>query len=87
MSQLNVLPPQTLVRVSEHMDEIIDFIQKIEHKYTTPDGSVCFDTAAFGPAYGKLQPERQADATSATDAEACATTITTTTIFFSFQGP
>eukprot|EP00039_Didymoeca_costata_P005220 m.79662 g.79662 ORF g.79662 m.79662 type:complete len:550 (-) comp12723_c0_seq3:3-1652(-) len=63
MLQLNVLPPHIHLRVTEHIDEIISFIQGIEaqsHLYEGMDG-LYFDTQAFGRThtYGKLQPNRQ----------------------------
>ena len=70
MSTLNVLPPHALVRVSEHMDEIVKFVEQIcanGHGYQTADGSVYFDTKAFGNTYGKLHPRRQDSSTTSGD--------------------
>lgn len=44
MKQLNVLPPDVLVRVSEYIPEIIEYIKKIVENgygYVAKDGSVC----------------------------------------------
>ncbi|TMW59577.1 hypothetical protein Poli38472_004646 [Pythium oligandrum] len=63
MEQLHVLPPNAITRVSEHMDEIIAYIQQIEQNgfaYAATDGSgVYFNTQRLGDAYGKLDPMRQ----------------------------
>lgn len=63
MTSLGVLPPDAVVRVSDHIDEIQEFISKLVHSglaYANADGSgVYFDTKAFehqGGAYGKLRP-------------------------------
>lgn len=67
MRQLNVLAPTRLLRVTEHLQHIVDFIIAIEkrgHAYLSGD-TVYFDTQAFGGTpsglhvYGKLQPKRQ----------------------------
>jgi hypothetical protein len=58
METLNVKAPDSVTRVTEHMDEIIGFISQIElngYSYVTDDG-VYFDTLAFGDRYGKLAP-------------------------------
>lgn len=54
MTALGVHPPDMVVRVTEHMQGIVDYIQGILDNgmaYETPDG-VWFDTKAFGPLYG-----------------------------------
>jgi cysteinyl-tRNA synthetase len=63
MSALHIKPPTVLTRVSEYMDEIIEFVEGIIKNgfaYES-NGSVYFDTVAFGKskgkAYGKLVPE------------------------------
>mgnify|MGYP002394627267 CR=1 FL=1 len=62
MQALRVAPPMAITRVSEHVPEIIDFIRTIEQRglcYTTPDGSVLFDTGNFkdtGFQYRVLEP-------------------------------
>lgn len=64
MAALNVQPPSAITRVSEHMNEIIAYIQTIEANgfaYAADDGSgVYFHTAQLGDAYGKLDPARHA---------------------------
>lgn len=60
MAALGVRPPTAVVRVSEHVDAIIDHIRAIESRgfaYSAPDGSgVYLDTGRMGHAYGKLRP-------------------------------
>ena len=60
MAALGVRPPTAIVRVSEHIDAIIDHIRAIESRgfaYSAPDGSgVYLDTGRMGDAYGKLRP-------------------------------
>eukprot|EP00041_Stephanoeca_diplocostata_P032150 m.1023176 g.1023176 ORF g.1023176 m.1023176 type:complete len:615 (+) comp24096_c1_seq28:1180-3024(+) len=67
MRLLNVLAPTRLLRVTEHLKHIVDFIAAIEahgHAYLSGD-TVYFDTQAFDSSpsgihvYGKLQPKRQ----------------------------
>ncbi|XP_066983899.1 probable cysteine--tRNA ligase, mitochondrial isoform X3 [Macrobrachium rosenbergii] len=58
MDRLRVLRPSLAPRVTEHVPFITAFIQKIlDNKlaYTVSDGSVYFDTVAFGR-YGKMTP-------------------------------
>ncbi|GLD94979.1 hypothetical protein PINS_up003604 [Pythium insidiosum] len=63
MQLLNIKTPTVMTRVSEYVDEIIEFVQGIiKNGYAyESNGSVYFDTAAFssakGMAYGKLVPE------------------------------
>ena len=63
MSLLNVKRPDVLTRVSEYVPEIITFVEKIIENgfaYRLQDGSVYFDTVAFGNhpnhEYAKLCP-------------------------------
>lgn len=63
MASLNIKTPVVLTRVSEYVDEIVEFVEGIIKNgfaYES-NGSVYFDTAAFGAskgkAYGKLLPE------------------------------
>lgn len=62
MAALHVLAPAAVVRVSEHMDDIIDYVARLERAgfaYAAHDGSgVYFDTRRLGDAYGKLDPSR-----------------------------
>ncbi|XP_064089686.1 probable cysteine--tRNA ligase, mitochondrial isoform X2 [Macrobrachium nipponense] len=58
MDRLRVLRPSLAPRVTEHVPFIVAFIQKIlDNKlaYSVSDGSVYFDTVAFGR-YGKMTP-------------------------------
>ncbi|KAL3319624.1 hypothetical protein Ciccas_001693 [Cichlidogyrus casuarinus] len=63
MKALNILPPNHLVRVSEYIEPIIKFTQQIIDNgfaYSTPSGSVYFDTNKFAQDpkhfYAKLVP-------------------------------
>lgn len=63
MASLNIQSPTVITRVSEYVEEIIEFVQGIIKNgfaYES-NGSVYFDTMAFnkshGKAYGKLLPE------------------------------
>ena len=64
MSSLYVKPPTVITRVSEHLPDIVRYIQEIERKgfaYRAADGSgVYFSTQKLGTRYGKLDPRRQA---------------------------
>lgn len=70
MDTLGVRPPTVLTRVSEYIDEIIEYVQKIVDNgmaYSSC-GSVYFDTQAFisqGHTYGKLNPWAVGSALSA----------------------
>ncbi|XP_053311233.1 probable cysteine--tRNA ligase, mitochondrial [Spea bombifrons] len=57
MAALKVLPPTLYMRVTEHIPQIISFIQQIVangHAYTTPEGNVYFDVESIGGRYGKF---------------------------------
>ncbi|XP_072268105.1 probable cysteine--tRNA ligase, mitochondrial isoform X2 [Pyxicephalus adspersus] len=57
MMALKVLPPTIYMRVTEHIPEIITFIQKIisnGHAYATSQGNVYFDVQSVGERYGKF---------------------------------
>ncbi|XP_068124146.1 probable cysteine--tRNA ligase, mitochondrial [Hyperolius riggenbachi] len=57
MMALKVLPPTLYMRVTEHIPEIISFIQKIitnGHAYATSQGNVYFDVQSVGERYGKF---------------------------------
>lgn len=63
MEALGILPPDCMTRVSEYIDDIIEFVETIVQRgygYES-NGSVYFDTEAFRAAknhtYGKLVPE------------------------------
>ncbi|VDM05017.1 unnamed protein product, partial [Schistocephalus solidus] len=69
MRALNVLEPTKLTRVSEYIEPIIRFIQKIidnKFAYVVESGSVYFDTKRFadteGHFYAKLMPSAYGDA-------------------------
>jgi cysteinyl-tRNA synthetase len=56
MQMLNLERPELVVRATEHIAEMAEFIRKLEQKgfaYRTEDGSYYFRIAKF-PAYGKL---------------------------------
>ncbi|KAK6640914.1 hypothetical protein RUM44_012612 [Polyplax serrata] len=56
LKELNVLPPAFVLRVTDHIEEIINFISVIiekEHAYATDDGCVYFDVEK-SENYGKL---------------------------------
>ena len=58
MATLGVLEPNAKLGVSEHMSDIIAYVEGIiarGYGYATPDGSVYFDVAAFGDQhYGRF---------------------------------
>lgn len=62
MKALNCLDPDEVTRVTEYGPQIVAFVQKIQDNdfaYTTSDGSVYFDIAAFEAAhnhYARLEP-------------------------------
>jgi len=63
MDALGVLRPNAALRVSDHIEDIIDFARRIESQgFAYPDGSgnLWFDTRAFDQSghhkYGKLRP-------------------------------
>ena len=66
MERLHILPPDIVTRVSEYVDEIVSFVEKIEDNGFAYEGggSVWFDVAKFEGAegdgfrheYAKLQP-------------------------------
>lgn len=64
LARLYVKPPTAVTRVSEHLDEIVQYVEEIQRQgfaYEASDGSgVYFDTQKLGDSYGKLDPRRQA---------------------------
>ncbi|TYZ65995.1 hypothetical protein PybrP1_007446 [[Pythium] brassicae (nom. inval.)] len=72
MAALNVQPPTAITRVSEHMSDIVAYVQRIQANgfaYEAPDGSgVYFHTRALGDAYGKLDPRRSTSGSNSADA-------------------
>lgn len=71
MARLHVLPPNAITRVSEHMDDIIRYIEQIQKNgfaYEATDGSgVYFRTQELGSKYGKLDPMRTSGVSAAED--------------------
>lgn len=67
MNNLNVLPADTITRVSEYVPEVVSYVQKIiDHGYAyESNGSVYFDTGKFASTpnhyYAKLVPEAYGD--------------------------
>jgi len=67
MSQLNVLPPTKVIRVSDVVPEIVAFVEQIIKSgsaYATSEGDVYFDVRAFqasGHQYAKLKPSNVGD--------------------------
>ncbi|KAK2720609.1 cysteine--tRNA ligase, cytoplasmic-like [Artemia franciscana] len=77
MKALNVLYPNVVVRVSEYISPIVDFIQKIVNQgygYES-NGSVYFDVKNFdeseGHFYAKLRPEAYKNEKSSEKGEEC----------------
>ena len=68
MTQLNVLKPTKIIRVSDVVPEIVEFVRKIIEfgsAYATTDGDVYFDVRQFqasGHQYAKLKPSNAGDA-------------------------
>uniref|UniRef100_A0A0A9WHK9 cysteine--tRNA ligase n=1 Tax=Lygus hesperus TaxID=30085 RepID=A0A0A9WHK9_LYGHE len=61
MSKVNIKPPSLSLRVSQHIEDIIQFISKIinnGHGYVADDRSVYFSVDNF-PRYGKLSPAQE----------------------------
>lgn len=62
LTDLNVLRPDNLTRVTEYVPQIVKFIEQIEEKgfaYATEEGDVYFDISAFqkaGNDYARLEP-------------------------------
>lgn len=55
LGKLNIVPPNIMPRVTEHIDEMIEFVLTLQEKgytYETSDG-IYFDISKF-PSYGKL---------------------------------
>lgn len=67
MTQLNVLKPTKVIRVSDVVPEIVEFVQKIIEfgsAYATTEGDVYFDVRQFqasGHQYAKLKPSNAGD--------------------------
>lgn len=64
LSALNVLPPTRVLRVTEHIPEIVDYISQLVdagRAYTAAGGDVYFSVASSGARYGQLDPSRALD--------------------------
>ena len=97
MQRLGVRPCDAMPRVSEHIPEIVDYIQVLVHEkmlaYEVPGDGVYFDTAAFGQhggTYGKLAPWAVGNATLASEGEvggggSSSSTSNSTTLFPSIR--
>ncbi|XP_041359106.1 probable cysteine--tRNA ligase, mitochondrial [Gigantopelta aegis] len=72
MATLNILPPTVVMKVTEHVPQIIDFIRKLEFKefaYSVPSGSVFFDVSKYSN-YGELSSQAlQPEAVESDDSE------------------
>ena len=76
---LNCLDPDKITRVTEYGPQIVQYVEKIQQNgfaYTTSDGSVYFDIAAFEAAhntYARLEPWSRGDKTLQADGEGALT--------------
>jgi cysteinyl-tRNA synthetase len=83
MRDLNVMDPDELVRVTEHGKQIAEFVDRIVQNhfaYSTSDGSVYFDIAAFeaaGRHYARLEPWNRTDKSLQADGEGALSQKTT----------
>lgn len=72
MRRLGCMEPSRLLRVSEHMDDVINFIEDIKaqgYAYATKDGSVWFDVAKLGELYGTFAEGRGTSSAAAANEE------------------
>ena len=70
MSILNVIKPYSILKVTDHIDEIIQYISKIiknGYGYIIPNSGVYFDVSKLGNEYGKLGFGRHIDTNSNPD--------------------
>lgn len=61
MNELNVISPNKILRVTEHIDELQGLIGKIlnsKQAYVTDSGNVYFSVESSGTRYGQLDPSR-----------------------------
>lgn len=64
MSMLNVLKPYSILKVTDHVEEIIVYIENIVrngYAYIIPNSGVYFDVNKLGDEYGKLGFGKQTD--------------------------
>ena len=66
MTALNVLPPDDVTRVTEYIEQIVAFVERVVEKGFAyeANGSVYFDISAFekaGNTYARLRPESKND--------------------------
>ncbi|KAA0174024.1 hypothetical protein FNF27_04587 [Cafeteria roenbergensis] len=73
MARLGVEPADEMPRVSEHVPEVVDFVERLIAKGFAYEskGSVYFDVASYSAKhpYGKLRPENVGDEASALEGE------------------
>lgn len=75
MRALNCLDPDQITRVTEYGPQIVEFVKKVRNNgfaYTTSDGSIYFDIAAFEKAqniYARLEPWNRNDKDLQADGE------------------
>lgn len=75
MRALNCLDPDQITRVTEYGPQIVEFVQKVQNNgfaYTTSDGSIYFDIAAFEKSqniYARLEPWNRNDKDLQADGE------------------
>ena len=83
MERLNVLTPDVVTRVSEYVEQVVSFVEKIISNgfgYATSDGSVYFDIDAFekaGHVYARLEPWNRNDKHLQADGEGALSKATT----------
>lgn len=75
MRALNCVDPDQITRVTEYGSQIVEFVLKVQNNgfaYTTSDGSIYFDIAAFEEArniYARLEPWNRNDKVLQADGE------------------
>ena len=85
MERLNVLTPDVITRVSDYVEQVVSFIEKVISNgfaYATSDGSVYFDINAFekaGHFYPRLEPWSRNDKQLQEDGEGALSKSSTAT--------
>lgn len=85
MERLNVLTPDVITRVSDYVEQVVSFIEKVISNgfaYATSDGSVYFDINAFekaGHFYARLEPWSRNDKQLQDDGEGALSKTSTAT--------